>query len=261
MAVELLGSGNDRVEYGDIAAIAGLTGISVAITILPDSPLAGGSRLAGQWGSAGSEEAFLLQNNAGSGTDDVGFVVTGDTTREGRRTTSGFFTAGSVQRIVAKWDAATAVSIWANGSQQADQSWFGGNVSTLFDSPANVFIGHESEQIVDGVNGDYAEFAIWGEEIPDDIAAAYGKGYCPLIYPRNLILYSRLINANDINDIVGGITGSGTGVASADHPRMIYPRRQRLAYPATAAPAADFAPHGLRSLNDGFRTFPSLTPV
>lgn len=70
------------------------------------------------------------------------------------------------------------------------------------------------------LDGTVAEFAVWDEVIPDDLAIAISKGATPLIHLRNLIYYAPLIR--DVVDLKGARSQTVTGTAVQPHPRVSY---------------------------------------
>jgi hypothetical protein len=235
MAITLAGSGNDRVDFGDIAAIAGATAITVAVTLKPSAiNAATNNRVIHQWASS-TFGAFLIQV---VDTDELGFTVRNGSSLYGPKTTALNLTAGNTYRIVARiggLGGTKTQSIWVNGSAATTTAWFSGSPASIQNSTSSVQIGHETAETADGVDGDYSEAAIWLESVPDWVAEAYGQGYTALVYQKNQLLYAPLENTSRTNDIVGGLTGTLTGGATADHPRIIYPAWPEIILSAAAA--------------------------
>jgi hypothetical protein len=235
MAITLAGSGNDRVDFGDIAAIAGATAITVAVTLKPSAiNAATNNRVIHQWASS-TFGAFLIQV---VDTDELGFTVRNGSSLYGPKTTALNLTAGNTYRIVARiggLGGTKTQSIWVNGSAATTTAWFSGSPASIQNSTSSVQIGHETAETSDGVDGDYSEAAIWLESVPDWVAEAYGQGYTALVYQKNQLLYAPLENTSRTNDIVGGLTGTLTGGATADHPRIIYPAWPEIILSAAAA--------------------------
>jgi hypothetical protein len=235
MAITLAGSGNDRVDFGDIAAIAGATAITVAVTLKPSAiNAATNNRVIHQWASS-TFGAFLIQV---VDTDELGFTVRNGSSLYGPKTTALNLTAGNTYRIVARiggLGGTKTQSIWVNGSAATTTAWFSGSPTSIQNSTSSVQIGHETAETSDGVDGDYSEAAIWLESVPDWVAEAYGQGYTALVYQKNQLLYAPLENTSRTNDIVGGLTGTLTGGATADHPRIIYPAWPEIILSAAAA--------------------------
>jgi hypothetical protein len=235
MAITLAGSGNDRVDFGDIAAIAGATAITVAVTLKPSAiNAATNNRVIHQWASS-TFGAFLIQV---VDTDEIGFTVRNGSSLYGPKTTALNLTAGNTYRIVARiggLGGTKTQSIWVNGSAATTTAWFSSSPTSIQNSTSSVQVGHETAETSDGVDGDYSEAAIWLESVPDWVAEAYGQGYTALVYQKNQLLYAPLENTSRTNDIVGGLTGTLTGGATADHPRIIYPAWPEIILSAAAA--------------------------
>ena len=94
MAINLISP--DQISFGDVAAIAGLTDITIAFTILTGASV-GNERLMTQWGSLNYRRAFIIQVTDG---DDIGFAVNGNNGIYGRRTAGLGLTTTTLYRIV-----------------------------------------------------------------------------------------------------------------------------------------------------------------
>lgn len=94
------------------------------------------------------------------------------------------------------------------------------------------------------MSGNIAEVAIWTVSLTDAEVAILAAGYSPLfVRPQSLVFYMPLVR--DVqDDLIGGLqmTTAGSPTASA-HPRIIYPTRPFLSFPA-AAPPGGVAPTG-----------------
>src|SRR6266403_951710 len=119
MAITLLGSGNDHVDYGDMSALSGITTFSIALTIKITTLAA--LRLVTQWSSANADRAFLLSADDNTpASNQLMFVVSaggGSGTFFGRRTTALNMVAGGTYRIVATitFGSPPTMQIYANG--------------------------------------------------------------------------------------------------------------------------------------------------
>lgn len=232
MAVRLLGADNARIDYGDPAFLAGLPLLTVAITVQM-SAFADNQRFFSQWGNADAERAFILSITS---SDELFFGVSDPNPAISRGSlTSGFnLVAGQLYRIVAASDDnVTDIRIWANGKNLAAANAGGpwtGNWGTLRNGTAALQIGHETDEAVDGPDGEYAEAAIWNRVLSEAEAGMYGRGYSPLAIPKGLIFYAPLRSANDLHDKMRRLRGVGTAVASAAHPSLILPPRSRTQF-------------------------------
>jgi len=245
MAVELLGAGNDRLDFGDIASVDNLTEISIACTILLDTGgFANGDRLITKWGSSSADEQFLIQV---LDTNEIGFVVNRGAPSSsffGKKTnnTNPIVDNTLVRLVFTAKLSPKSMDIWVNGTKQSVIDWFTNSPSDLGTGSGAIQVGHESAETVDGVDGDYSEIAIWDHKIPDGIAAAYGKGFSPLIYPKGGLVYCRALNSGHLVDEWGGNTVTATGAADAAHPAIYYPRRPSIITAPAAAPGGSIIP-------------------
>lgn len=240
MAVELLGAGNDRIDFGDIAALAGKTALTVAFTLLPDNNT-DVLRLLSQWGNtAASEQCFL---SATAFARRPGIVVYNGGNYFGRSCDNNVLTAGVQSRVLMTWATGTpnVIHIWVDGVDQPVSAWSGNaNVASLLNSVRSVQLGHETDEAIDGVDGDYAELAIWDVVVPNWFAIAYTThGLSPRFCRNGGILYAPLWNTGTLNDEWGGIAGAQVGAANAAHPRVFYPSPPALPPAPGSAAAAD----------------------
>ena len=244
MAVNLTASSTDRVDYGDISAIAGLTAISIALTVKFSAAPSSGPRFFHQWGAADADQAFLMQV---LDTNELGFIIRGAAgldERFGMKTTGLNMTDGSLNRVVATWTAGTpnVIAIWVNGASEALTSFVGVvDQTSIEDSVETVKIGHNTNTSVDPAPGDYSEFAIWGRVVPDWFAKAYGEGFSPNFYRTDGILYDRLLGTNSFNEWAND-EPTHTGTVVAAHPRVVLPIGSMVI--AAAAAAAPGVPGG-----------------
>jgi hypothetical protein len=250
MAINLLGASDAKVSYGDMAAIAGLTALTVSITFNASS-IANDERICSQWSS--NPQAWLIAN---VDTDEIFFLVAqdaGGTVRKGVKTTDTNFATGTLYRCVFRWRASDqAMQIWVNGVSKTTTAFAdagGGAPSSINNSTAAVTVGKDSPGDVDGWDADYSEFALHSAYMPDDYCIAYGKGYSPKFYRRNGILYAPFINTNTLRDQWGGLTGTNTAGTAAAHPRVIYPTHPWIGHNATGAAPGGFQAAWARGAN------------
>jgi len=237
MSAELLSSSSARLEFGDIAALGGLVGLTVAFTLNTSSSY-GGTMMAGQWGSASGFRAFLIQRSI----NEIGFVVTANgilgPVAFGETTSDSPMSTDKLHRIVCTWNVyPKRIGIWVNGIKSSTTNWFSGNPLTLHDTNSEVFLGYEANSGAANVNGDYSEFAIWDHEVPDWVAEAYGVGVSPSIYRNGGIVYTKAINTSHLIDEWESNTVTNTSGTTSEHPRMFYqPIRPAIALAAAPAP-------------------------
>lgn len=236
MAIDMAPADDARVEFGDIAAIAGLTKMSVALTVNVDVVQL--LRLVGQWGAGATQQAFLVSIAV---TNELSLAVS-LTATFGRRTSALDISAGDLLRFLITWDGSAAVDdsmkFWVNGVEEANVAWVGGtNQASLRNAIGDVFVGREQASGNDGVDGQYSEVAIWDHIVPDWVAIAYGKGMSPRFYRTGGILYCKMVNTGYLIDEWGGNDGTNTGGVSAAHPRVYYPAPSLIGAPPAAAVA------------------------
>lgn len=238
MAINLLGSTNSALDYGDIAAIGGASELSVAITVLLTNATSN-EPLVTQWDTfPDSAEAFALADFAGRGLQ---FYITDGTLTFSKRTTEAeLIQQGPLNRIVVTWKAGTpgTMRIVLDGIDLALTAITSQNPLTIQDVNEPVLVGRSrtvTSNILDGPDGDYSELAIWIRELPLEAAKAISNGVSPLFYGKDLILYDRMADTNSARDIIGGITPSITAGIDADHPSILMPGSPIIGIPVAAA--------------------------
>ncbi|MGB8275369.1 MAG: hypothetical protein WCF16_08905 [Alphaproteobacteria bacterium] len=222
MAVYLDPSANARLEFGDIAAIAGLTQITVALTFRLRAAAATNARFCGQWSSA--DGAFLM---TGQDTDEIGFVVKNSSSiLIGKKTTQANLAPGRIYRVTANWTATGTdirlINIWINGHEEPTTDWFA-NFSTvgIRNVTQVVYTGYEAASPAAGQDMEVAEFAIWDHNIPDPIKKKYGEGWSPNIYRKGGILYCKAATIGaGLRDEWAVRTITNTAGVQAPHPYM-----------------------------------------
>lgn len=115
----------------------------------------------------------------------------------------------------------------------------GSNTTNITPSPLQITqIGKASgpDEFYDGT---IAEAGIWNVALDADEIAALGKGVSPLlIRPGSLAAYWPLIGRTSPEICVkGDFPMTVTGAATADHPRIYYPRRRDIMTVPASAPA------------------------
>lgn len=255
MAVNLLGTSDARVDFGDVAALSGITNFSVCITVNASS-IANDERIISQWGgSATTEQAWLI---AIQDTDEIGFVVQSGLAYYGRKTSGLNLVTGTTYRIVITiaFGSPPVISIWVNGVSQSLVAWVGSsNVTSMLNSSTSVQVGHETDETVDGIDADYSEFAMFSRVLSNAECEAYGKGFSPALFSQaNRILYAPLINTSSLQDRWGGITGTNSSGTNAAHPGVIYPAPP-LSIPFVAAAAPTGHPAIRRYSKSDLRRF------
>lgn len=159
--------------------------------------------------------------------------------------TTGYAGDGTWQHAAAVFATTTSRTAYLDGGSA-------GSNTTLVD-PANIdriSVGRLGDSSPSNYHsGDIAEVAVWDTNLTAAEITELSKRISPLaVRPQNLVYYDPIIrpdSADDIHDIVGGLTlvgqgGTGTPVASA-HPSINRLAGAKIATPgaAVAAPAVD----------------------
>jgi len=130
--------------------------------------------------------------------------------------------------------------------------------ATLDNGTQQVTIGAESTGGVPALdeffNGKIAEVAVWNVALTAAEVAVLADSFSPaFVRPSNLVFYPPLIGRNSPEtDLKGIASGTFTGTAAADHPRIIYPAAPVMVYRAAAGVAA-VTPTGHGRLLSGIR--------
>lgn len=225
MAVSL--SGTNKIDMGNGFPVVITTGgLTVAITLRVTGTPANGARIVERWGSDGLlQQAFVVAHNF---TGQIFFGVRENVSFDHsyyQTTTTGLVVNGALLRIVARFTLGGTPQIWLNGVQQAmslvDAS---GTVDNISSPGVSLEIGYESNEGVNAVPGDYSEYALWTEVVPDWVCEAYGKGLSPRAYrTANSKQYLPMVNTSTFVDEWSGFVGTNTGGTSAPHPSMYLP--------------------------------------
>lgn len=244
MAVELLGSGNDNLDFGDHAAALAGTTLSFCFTLHVTNPVAGGNRLLTQWGNSAAKQSFLVQN-PGSAKIGVGFSK--GTSIFGRRSASAYINADEKINCAVSIDCAVpTIRMYINGVNDAMEAWIGGSDREMHQGTTNVQIGHETDEGTDGVDGDYSEIAMWDEVLSDDVLKALSLGFSPRFFQTpNSMFYVAAVTVASLVDEIGGSV-SNTGAADATHPNVYYPNTPTVPSLSAApyVPTNTFGSHG-----------------
>lgn len=228
MAVTLEGAGNDRLDYGDVAALGGLNSLTVAVIVTP-SAIADQDRVITQWGGSDTNRSFIVRI---IDTDEIGFIVNdAGADRFGRKTNDLNMTTGTTYRFVFKWtnSGGNQIEIWSGTSRSIVNDVSTGTMNALANSSLSVQVGHETDESEDGLDGDYSEIAMWDLFLDDWICHSItADGRSPANFPDGGILYARCTRPGDTYDQWGGNTVTETGPAAAVHPRITYPAPPRI---------------------------------
>lgn len=222
MAITLVGSGNDRLDFGDPASFAGVTGFSFFIIHKPSS-VTNDARIAGQWSD---NFLFAIQDS-----DEIGFVVK-ETTGPvfyGKKTTDLNMSAGNEYRILVTvaFGSPPTIHIYVNGTDRTVAEFVGsGNVTEMSDAAQAFQVGHETSSATDGNDGDYSELAIWSRALTglaggEATELTVNNKLPTCIDATGRLIYLPMANTTDLTDQWGSITASLTGGANATHPTMV----------------------------------------
>lgn len=260
MAITLLGASDAQVEWSGSEAPFGfdVTGFTVVLTFKSTGTATALRRFAGQWGNNTAEQSWLLYEPV---ANEIGFYIRGLGIGDfiGVQTTDGPIVANAEHRIVATFTAPSTLTITVNGTPRATTPLPSGGTVTevqpLVFPPT--FVGREDDELADGEDGDYSEFAIWTRVLPDWAIAAYCLGFSPKCFAQDGVHYSTLANdegASLVNQFGGGhkvATNTG-GTAAGSHPAVFSPTEYGAFLNAAAAGGgAEFLPKMNRHVNNG----------
>ena len=235
MAILLEGSGNDRLDFGDLP-IGGLTGLTVGFNIELTGAPANDLRFITQWANSGSW-AFLVRS---ADVGEIAFAVsqTGVTGNIfSKKTSTVGMVNGGFYRVCCCWEPGT-MEVWVNGTSVALTDLGTATVNSLFNSSENVFVGHQPTSNIDGVDGNYSEPFILDYFAPSFVPEGFTNGESPAFHPYGGLMYCKALNTGYLVDEFGGNTVTNTGGVNADHPFMYYPTVQRNLPPSSVIPPA-----------------------
>lgn len=241
MAINLLGSGNAQLDYGNPTGNNGA--LTIALTVTPSS-IVDDTRLVSQWGNTRAEEQFIVRL---VDTDEIGFIIADNITGswKGRKTTALNLTAGTTYRIVFRWrgqNFGNEIKIWVNGATPSLTTDVNDiNAITTTHSTNTVQLGYETDQGgVDGVDGNYCEFAMWDGAVRAENCLAMSNGFSPQFFCAGAgdgsttatpMFYTPLHDTSRLIDYWHNLTITNTNGTTADHPAVIYPHSAFLGEP------------------------------
>lgn len=218
MAVNLNPALDGRFEFGDMAGVAGQTTLSFALIFKPTVTIVDGNRLFSQWG--GSPNFISLITDS----DELGFAVSDLSFNIfGQKTTDLNMVSGTTYRIVmtVTYGSPPVMHIYVNGVDKSLVAFLGSNnLTQSVDSTSIVTVGHEPGGN-HGVEGDYAEFAIWQRVLTPTQANEFtvNNKYPYCCGPTGL-LYLSMTDTTTLTDQWGGVIASLTAGSNATHPSM-----------------------------------------
>lgn len=244
MPVTLASASDARIDFGDLASLAGVGELTFALTVTPSGTLAS-RRFFTQWAASGTDQAFIC---GAVDTDELGFCVAGNGTFKGRKTTALNMASGTTYRMVLRWLGSVGgntLSIFVNGSSPSVTTWIAdGSPTNLNNSTCAVQIGHETKESQDGEDGDYSEFAIWLKGLSNESCLAISKGFSPRFFRRSAdlpIIYAPLENTSTLIDLWSNNTvTNSSGTNGTTTGRLYSPRPARLGDGSGAAAATAF---------------------
>jgi hypothetical protein len=211
-------------------ATAPVTAVPLSVGCWFNSNDAAATQALVQIGVTGSNDNCFVLFAAGS--------VAGDPVRFQTRTTSNGVADSTTGYTANQWHHALGVtSATTSRAAYIDGGNKGTNTTNL--TPAgidSVAVGRRQANTA-YMSGYIAEVAIWSAALTDDEAAVLAKGYSPLLVrPTSLVFYAPIIGRYSPEiDLRGQANLTVTGATVADHPRVIYPARRRIAVPTAAA--------------------------
>lgn len=219
MAVFLAGDVNGRISLGDVAAVSGITALTVAFRILPTvTPSA--KRLTHQWGGATGSQAFLVtvEDN-----DEIGLVLSsGGGSYFGKKTNDINLQRGTWNNIVCTWAPGTpnTITINVNGREGTLANHIDTtDLTAVINSGTNVELGHESDEAEDGLDGIYCDWYGFSRVWSADEKAAFAAFGDPATFSTTGRLWGlRLFGPGDLGVQFGTVTATATGATAAAHP-------------------------------------------
>jgi hypothetical protein len=174
-----------------------------------------------------AKNEYILSNGLASGRGYQLYVSASTLTPSGTLAGVAFVT-GTISISATTWfhvamtrDAST-VTLYVNGAVSTTV----GNQPIAPDTECSV--GGRPDQPTESWTGSIAEAAIWDSYLSAAEVAALADGYVPLaVRPNNLQLYMPLVR--NVICLKKGVPTTNTSTGVTAHPRVIYPKRRRLA--------------------------------
>lgn len=214
-----------------------------AISIKPTSTVRDGDRICGQWGSTAANQSWVLTTH---NTNNPWLVIEGGPFKD-RYANALSLTSGTVYRIVARYQGfahGNDIRLFINGVDQA-LSFVNNGAPDGIASDQNIQMGKTTADAVNGLRGEYAEFAFWNGALSDDACLAMSKGFSPRFFEglNTPVLYAPLYSTSYLFEIFTNRAVTNTSVtdASQSHPVIFTPRTADIALPF--APAASPVKH------------------
>ena len=202
----------DYITYSGVPPVSGLGTVSIALRLAGDSDCVSYGTIIDIAGSAQASGVFLGRNATGQGLY-VAFRNGSVTPIQGFGASFAF--DGAFRSVVVTWDgsASPKTVAYVNGVSQTISGPTG--THTVIGTPTAFALASPAGY---RWNGRIADFGIYNRVLTAAEAAQHAAGVSCLQNPRGLICY--VPGIRDVQDVVGGKTGTKTGTAVATHPRI-----------------------------------------
>lgn len=234
------GVANDRVTFGNYAAMNSLAPFSVAfwiwVTSYDSTFRRAYAKNTGTLGSSHSAVYVVDSTISATGVNALIWEASLWGTSNGNWEITGPSTGVWAHYCVTYAYSSTAdnPTIYLNGS----------SVSVNENGTPSGSLGSESEDLTIGnrsasgraLNGRVAEFGMWGRILSSGEVAILANGHAPTFVGNGLVFYAPLIGSQSPEVNRYGASGTVTDSTAATHPRIIYPApRWRNSVAAAAA--------------------------
>ena len=225
------GADNSRVDFGDQTFLDNLTTFSVAFWVRLESQ-ANDLRYLSKWGNAASEQAFIVFARPSGSGDEVGLSTTdGGGVAPGdyciKYTSAANLATSTWYHVLATWTAPCTIVIYVNGvSQGLTTEQSGGTVSQIQATATTIQVGHETDEAVDGNEGQYGWLGLWTVVLSQADATTLASGVPPWLVKRESLAMCPVLWGTDApeEDYCSAATGTVTGTtASAQGPPVFLP--------------------------------------
>lgn len=201
----------DYITYSGVPPVAGLATCSIVVRIAGDSDCV-------------SYGAFLnITDNPATNQNAVGLgreltnnvMYCAFRNANGSLRTFPFTFDGTMRSVIVTFDGSASPK---------DVAYVNGVSQTLSGTLSNTTIGTgQTSHVISSIsgyrwNGRACDLGIYNRVITPAEALIHAAGYSCRNFPRGLIFYAPMIR--EVNDIVGGLTGTITGTTVSDHPRI-----------------------------------------
>ena len=226
MAITFDGT-DDKITWGDIDALDGLTKLTVSLLAKPHADLQNWRCFVGKLGAAsgaGSTHGWTIQHSDRISHDLILVLRNGAATHGS--TGLGDLSYDAWNHIHMVYDGtqstnATRLRVWINNNEQT--LTFAGTIpATIGANDQWLGFAQSPHEQASWYKGDLAEIAIWGGVAITDteIISALGQGAHPkLVYGAAPTLYAPLVR--DIYDLMGAGTATVSSTTVANHPPVI----------------------------------------